>query len=277
MPNLRIIYDNAADRAVLTASSQASSSMSVANLHSDIKAEVLRSVGTTLVLEADWASPEVIAGVAFPFCNPTTASTARVRLYATKGGTLLHDTGSVVLCPARVSNLRGWTQQQLGVNSFAYGGGTYGRVWLPRQTGVRYMKVDIVDTGNPSGYLEFSRLVCGDYWSPLRNADRGVQLAPVDLSKHYRNGGGDLRTDIGTRHRKQSLDFSLLDPVDRDALWDILLGNGKGRPIFYSLYPNGQDAKLEQMHQMYCKLVDIPELQTPFFRKTASAVELEEV
>lgn len=53
MGNLRIIYDNAADRAVLTASSQAGA-LGPTNLQRERKSAVLRSVGTALTIVAIW-------------------------------------------------------------------------------------------------------------------------------------------------------------------------------------------------------------------------------
>lgn len=80
MSNLRIVSDNAIDRAVLTASSSASASMSTSNLKSDRKSAVWRSaLGTTAWLAATWSSLEPISAVALPFCNLSPTATMRVR------------------------------------------------------------------------------------------------------------------------------------------------------------------------------------------------------
>ena len=80
MGNLRIIYDNAADRAALAASSQ-SGALGPANLQRERKSAVLRSVGTALTIVATWPMPEIIGCVALPFCNLTPMATIRVRGY----------------------------------------------------------------------------------------------------------------------------------------------------------------------------------------------------
>lgn len=81
MPNLRIISDNAIDRATMTASSQASTKLSVVNLKSDDeKANVWRSAaGTSARVMAAWTTPELIGGIAL-IGNFSPATTARVRL-----------------------------------------------------------------------------------------------------------------------------------------------------------------------------------------------------
>lgn len=277
MPNLRIIYDNAADRAALVASSTAGA-MTVDRLVTDIKADVWRSTGTAATITATWPTAETIGGVVLPFCNLTALATLRVRGYAELADAVpLFDTGAVDACPAPVLGLWNWGSQPLGSNAFAYGGGTYGRVWIPTPGAVKKLVVDVDDSTNPAGYIEASRLVCGGYWSPLENADYGAPATPVDTSKHYRNDAGDLRTDVGARYRKQSVALSGMSPADRATFWSIVLGNGMPRPIFFSLYPNDQDAKLEQERQIYGKLSTLAALSTPSFQRYASSLDFEEI
>ena len=78
MPNLRIIYDNAADRAALTASTTAGT-LGVANLQNNRKGRPWRATGTTARLGATWGAPERIGGVFLPFCNLSPTATMRVR------------------------------------------------------------------------------------------------------------------------------------------------------------------------------------------------------
>lgn len=79
MTNLRIIYDNAADRATLTASTTAGT-LGVTNLQNNRKGRPWRATGTTARLGATWAAPESIGGVFLPFCNLSPTATMRVRV-----------------------------------------------------------------------------------------------------------------------------------------------------------------------------------------------------
>ena len=79
MTNLRIIYDNAADRATLTASTTAGT-LDVTNLQNNRKGRPWRATGTTGRLGATWAAPERIGGVFLPFCNLSPTATMRVRV-----------------------------------------------------------------------------------------------------------------------------------------------------------------------------------------------------
>jgi len=79
MGSLRIISDNAVDRAALTASSTAGA-LVVANLKTDKKSDVWRATGAAARLTLAWPAPEAIGGVALPFCDLSPAATWRVRV-----------------------------------------------------------------------------------------------------------------------------------------------------------------------------------------------------
>ena len=278
MNNLRIIYDNAADRATITASSEASASLGVVNLKSDTKARVWRSTGTSATLTATWSSSETVAGAFLPFCNLTALATMRLRGFAEVADAApLFDTGAIPACPGQIMGLWEWGGRALGSNAFAYGGGTYGRVWVPVPGAIKELVIDIEDPDNPLGYVEASRLVCGAYWSPEYNASVGASITPVDTSTHFRNAAGDLLTDAGTKHRSQVFDLSTMSASDRAMLWSIVRGNGMPKPMLFSLYPDHEDSALEQAHQMYCKLSSAKAIVTPISLRYNSTIELEEV
>jgi hypothetical protein len=80
MPNLRVISDNAIDRATLTSPSTATN-FSVASLQTQRKSDVWRAaIGTSAQLRATWAAPETLQAVALPSCNLSPTATMRVRV-----------------------------------------------------------------------------------------------------------------------------------------------------------------------------------------------------
>ncbi len=275
---LRVIYDNAADRAATLVASSTAGSLVASNLQTDIKSAVWRSTATTATITATFSAYEMVAGVVLPFCNFTSAATMRVRGYTEiADASPSFDTGAILACP--VANLGMWSWgATMGVNAYAYGGGTYGRIWPTDPHAIKKVVIDIVDSTNPSGYIEVGRLVCGNYWSPEINTEYGSTSVSVqDTSKQFRNDAGDLMSDRGTKHKKQTLSLGAMAAADREQLWNILLGNGMSRPILFSLYPNGSDNQLEQIHQMYCKLAVAPDMHIPYFDRYASSLTLEEV
>nr|WP_314606570.1 hypothetical protein [uncultured Janthinobacterium sp.] len=98
MANLRIIYDNAADRAALTASTTAGT-LGVANLQNNRKGRPWRATGTTARVAATWAAPERIGGVFLPFCNLSPAATMRVRVSNEPAATNLNSYSSDFWAP----------------------------------------------------------------------------------------------------------------------------------------------------------------------------------
>jgi hypothetical protein len=79
MPNLRVITDNAIDRATLTAST-AAAGFPVSNLALQRKSDVWRATGTTARLSASWATPETVQAVALPYANLSPTTVKRVRV-----------------------------------------------------------------------------------------------------------------------------------------------------------------------------------------------------
>ncbi len=277
MSNLRIIPDNAIARASALVASTTAGSLVAANMLTDIKGDVWRSTGTTATLTASWAAGEVIACVALPHTNLTQAATIRVRAYSDAGVTLLYDTGAVPACPAAPIQLQGWAASASGVNAYAFGGGAAARVWFTPVAGVKQLTIDLVDTGNASGYVEASRLVVGRYWSPTYNGDYGATMTHKDASEHVRNDASDLMTTIGTRSREMSLTLSTMRAADRTALVSILRGNGKGNPLFFSLFPESADAEQERDYEMYCKLSDISAMAIQYYDAYSAPLALDEV
>lgn len=276
MSSLRIIYDNAADRATLVASSSAGS-LTVNNLLTDVKSEVWRSTSAVSTITATWPAGELCGAVALPFSSLSSAALMRVRAYTHAADTTpVIDTGFVAACASADFDNMEWGKMPLGVNSYSYGGGTYGVVWFDVVSAEKLV-IDIDDSSNPLGYIEASRIVTGTYWSPLYNADYGAQISLVDTSKQERTDAGDLRTDRGTLHKRLSFDLSMMVAADRNTLWNILRGSGTHSPIYCSLTPESEDAFEEQVFQVYGKLTRSSPIRYQYINQFSSQIELEEV
>jgi hypothetical protein len=79
MPNLRVISDNAIDRATLASPSTAAN-FDPNNLKLARKSDVWRASGIAARLSAAWTAPESIQAVALPFCSLSPTATMRVRV-----------------------------------------------------------------------------------------------------------------------------------------------------------------------------------------------------
>ena len=273
MANLRIVYSNAADRATLTATAGVGT-MVKENLLLDTKSKVWRTASTSATITLIWTTAEIIGAVALPFCNLSPTATIRVRGYTNSGdASPVGDSGTALACPIGSGGWVGAT----GVNTYAYAGGRYATSWFTKRS-VKKIVIDIVDTSNTLGYIEASRVVAGDYWSPTNNVEHGsIQLATADRSKNERTDSGDLRTDRGTMHKRVSLDLSLMPAADRNSVWSIARGNGMFKPVFFSLSPQGTDVDEEQAFCVYGKQTQQNSTVYQFTNQFSTTLELEEI
>jgi len=274
MANIRILADNAAERATITPDSQVGAFVAT-NLVVGKKSFVWRASSTVSSLALVWPSAEVVSCVAM-LCNGSQNTILRVRGYSDSAGTtLVLDTGNVGACPTPSVKLRGFTAAQ-AASAYAYGGGALARAFFTPTT-VRKLVIDLSDSANLQTYIEATCLMVGAYWEALKNADYGANAQPMDTTVNYRTDAGDLLSQQRPRHAKLSVPMNKLDPTDSANLWDIVRANGIGYPLFVSLFPNDTDAALERRHHMICKLVATPVMALPSFRITTATLEFESV
>lgn len=275
---MRILYDNAADRATVTASTTAGT-LAAANLLTDIKSAVWRSTAAPAALTLAWDAPEPCNMVAIPFCNLKSTATLRVRGYTLPGdASPVLDTGALPCCAYAPLGMWAWGVDALGVNAFSYGGGTYARLYFDSMS-VRKMVIDIADPDNTAGYIEAARLVAGYYWEP-ENGGVGVgapQLTPEDTTKLQRSDAGDLRVDAGVKFRRVQLPLEMLTTTERAKVYAMLRGNGMSRSVFVSLFPeNDADPALEQSYQIWGKVSRASGMAIPVFQMYSAPIEIEE-
>lgn len=282
MNNLRIIHDNAADLATLTAASQAAA-LGPANLQVDRKSAVLRAAGTTQTITATWSTQEAIACVALVNTNMTSSARMRVRGYARAGDAVpVLDTGEVFPCPPAPLGRFTWGAQPLGwngyqwggVNTWARGGGMDGVAWFP-VVRVAQLVIDISSPYSDGGYLEISRLVAGNYWSPEHNAEYGARVLLQDTGENYRTSAGDLRAAQGVASEKISIDLAHLTSADRAQLMRILRESGTRRSMLFSLFPEHADVLLEQDHMIYGRISNLEAVATPYYDTYAAPLQIE--
>ena len=282
MTNLRIIHDNTADRATLTASSQAGT-MGPANLQVDRKSAVLRATGLSQSVTATWPTQECIACVALIFTNMTSGARMRVRGYERLDGSApAIDTGWMMPCPeAPLESYPfgelplGWNAYQWGgTNTWARGGGADAVAWFA-PTFVRQLVIEVHCPDLRDGYIEVSRLVAGNYWSPEYNAEYGASVQLQDTTEVYRTAAGTAKTAVGTTSDKLAINLAHLTPPDRARLMRILRECGPVRPLLFSLFPENPDSLLDQDHMLYGRVANLDAVSTPYYETYAAPLQIE--
>lgn len=272
MPNMRIVWDNAASRATITASTQAGA-FTASKLKSPSRSSVWRATGNTATLTLAWPSDENIACVSLPMCNLSPTATVRVRLL-NSASAVLYDSGLVTAASADAAKLIGWTAAQ-AASAYSFGGGNCATLWFAKRA-VRSLTIDIADTNNLQGYVEAVTVVAGDYWSPKLNPAWNPSLSLNDSTKHSRTDAGSLRSDMGFRFRKLNLNLANMVDSDRGDITAILRAVGLFNPMFVSLFPEDTDKRLERDYSMLCKLSQISAITLPNWNSYSAPLELEE-
>lgn len=167
MPNLRIISDNAIDRATLT-SQDTATNFSVASLQAARKSDVWRSVMSTgASLRATWASPESLQAVVLPLCNLSPTATMRVRATGEGQTTNMFADSSAVIAGTTSNGDTGSIDD--------YGVAPDGTTTSAKiSSGTRYLNSYALVVGNTYTYSEFVKSAGGS----------GASL--------YKDGGGTI-------------------------------------------------------------------------------------
>lgn len=254
MANMRIVYNNIADSATSVTASTTSGSLPASNLLTELKGQVHRSTGTSVTYTCTWSANQTVGAVILPCTNLTATATIRVRLYSdTAATTLVSDGGTVTAVPGYNLDSKIWPTSR-DVNSFAYGGGVKAAQWFTsKPTNIRAVKIDLVDTSNPAGYIDCSRLVIGDYWSPTYNVQNGIQFDIIDNSEVSRRDSGDTIVNRSFMYDSLKFDFSLLTDVDKANLTKIIRNVGIHENFFVSLLPGDASVKTEHDSMIYGK------------------------
>jgi hypothetical protein len=278
MANLRIVNDNVADDYLSLTATSSSGTLVPTNLVQDLKSKVWRGTSLTETLTVTWDNTQLISMVALPFCNFSSTSTIRVKLYTNVADTVpALDTGAVLSNPYTIFDELDWGNVPLGVNAYYYGGGTYAVTWFATQS-VKKIEVILDDSSNVNtSFLEASRLVTGTYWSPSINVDYGATLQAIDKSKHYRNESGDLVSNRGISFKKMTMKLSNMSAADRNQFMSKMQANGKFKPFYISLFPESLDAEEEQNYQIYGKLPSLKSIARASFERSKSGITIEEI
>lgn len=246
MPNLRVIYQNLADMATITADSTAGTYVAT-NLQTDLKSQFHRSVGTTVVYTLTWTTPQTVSAVVLPCTNLTATATIAVQLLSSTDNVaysnIVTQTATLAAASTRISEFAAPTG-----NLFAYGAVTKTAHWFDQAyNNVKRVIITLVDTAQANagmpGFIDCSRVICGHYWSPTYNASReGLVLTVSDTSTTSRNDAGDLIAEQGFVHDQLQLNLGVLTDTDRDTLLGITRRRGVSQNILVSVFPENRTA-----------------------------------
>jgi len=264
--NIRFVFNNAADRATITASTT-SGSLVAANLKLDERAAVWRSTANTAqTLLLEWTAAENIGAVCMAWTNLTALATVNVKGYTLAGDYPATPAFNETFSPDSALALGEFV---FGVDPLVESGAQRARVasqvqcWLSAVFSVRKLLITITDATNALAYIEASRLVAGAYITPVRNvAQGGFLIGWAEQSKPQRAESRDLRTESLGRWRKLQINLYRLEAVSRNAVL-AMVANGVGRGVWVSVFPDSTEASTKQVHGFWAALTEGAELSYP--------------
>jgi hypothetical protein len=276
MAKLRIVSRNLVDGDLATVVAS-SAVLPASNLYDPDRTTIWRAAGTSATLTVSVVSGSLwVDTVALMTSNLTSSATWRIQRY--DGATLLADSGSQLACqPVPLGALR-WGRQPLGVNGFAFGLAAQSVYWAPSAARVTQVVITIDDPTNTAGYIEGSRLVVGERWTPSNNFNWGAVLTPDSLTQQRRYESGALRSIKGARFRRLSLSLANMTPDDRAVFSQLQQLVGTDRDFLICAYPeSGADVFKEADYTMLGKFPRASGITSSTFGRFAAPIEVEEV
>jgi hypothetical protein len=246
MANLRIIYNNVADIASISASTTAAG-FSVDNLKSTQKTSVHRSTATSVVYTLTWSTAQSINAVALPATNLVTGATIRVQLYAEIADTeVIADTGVQTACKDRVVNLQGNIVSPTYLD-FGFGGATKTSVWLNNAVSAKKLVITVTN----SAVIDCARIVCGKYWESSRQASNGIGVDFTDSSEVTTTRSGNTYVDRKPILDSINLNLEYISDTDRKELLNIMRSWGSNGLIYLCVFPDNTNPEVTQSYSIY--------------------------
>lgn len=248
MANLRVIYNNLADAAIITASTTASG-FSVDNLKNTQKTSVHRSTGAAVTYTLSWGSPQSINCVALPATNLQAGDTVKIVAYTQIGDTeAIYETDYLQACTGRVTTLYNKTALPTYVD-FGFGGATKTSVWFNKSYTIQQLVITLTST--TVSQIDCARLICGSYWQSTRQVNNGIQLGYEDLSEITTTRSGNTYEDRKPITETMQFDLEYLPDADRKQLQALMRSWGSSALIYYCVFPDNANPELTQSYSIY--------------------------
>jgi hypothetical protein len=248
MANLRILYNNVADSATITASTTASG-FAASNVQNAQKTSVHRSTGGSVVYTLTWTTAQAINGIALPATNLKGNDTILVQLYTESTDvTAVASVASTTACLGRSVLLQSGATST-DYTQFSFGGATKTSVWFSTTYNVK--KVLISLTSIAGSQIDCARIVCGEYWEPGRQVDKGIELGFTDQSEVITTRSGNTYVDRKPIVETMNFQLQYLSDADRTTFMKIMRAWGVGGLIYICVFPDNTNPELTQAYSIY--------------------------
>jgi len=270
MANLRILYNNVADSATITASTTASG-FAASNVQNAQKTSVHRSAGGSATYTLTWTTAQAINGIALPATNLKGSDTILVQLFTESTDvTAVASVASTTACLGRGILLQSGATST-DYTQFSFGGATKTSVWFTSTYSVK--KVQITLTSIDGSQIDCARIICGQYWEPTRQVDKGIELGFTDQSEVITTRSGNTYVDRKPIVETMNFQLQYLGEADRQQFMKIMRSWGSTGLVYVCVFPDNTNPELTQAYSIYGRL-QANALQYQLFNYYSSGVQL---
>ena len=269
---LRILSDNAADRAAISSPTTIAAGLPLDNLKTDIRGQVCRALASSFTITLEWADIEAVGVVVLPLTSLGASSTIRVRAYLNPTDTTpLADSGVNYAAPGVLLENWGFSQP-LNVNAFNDVDLPVVSCFFEDQVACRKLTIELADPA--AAFIDVSRLVVGGYVELDYGAAYGATSAVVDLTKNSRAESGDYISDWGPKAKSLTFDLEWVSAVDRPRVRQLLF-RGIGKNVFVSLLSDNSDPVIARDYMIYGKQAQAGSMAYSFYQNHATQIAIE--
>ena len=284
-PRLALIYEDAAARATLSGGGWAPGSLRLANLQTPYLAETARSNTSDpsdTQFDVDFGVYTTIAGIALGGCQVTSVARYRVRaFYDDASSQIVYDSGLQDFPSTRVDQeLLDWEDPGFWEGrSRDFDDRRKGALLLhipPAPVLARVWRVEIIDPGNPAGFVDVARLIMGRLWQPdLNFTYDGNSLDFQALTDVEESRSGTRFYNARNLRRSFTFGFDALpeEATLRD-IYRIVTASGVHNQVV--VVPDPTDTDNVQRDVFIGTIAVLPSLRRSTFRRVATSFKIDE-
>lgn len=257
---MRILSNNLADSATISASPAMVATLPETNLQTALREQVARWTAVDgQAIAVTWPGSKAVSCVCLYRGNFSATATWRVRVWADGAmTTTAYDSGTVYICPPAPLGSLEWGVDPLSKNLYSDWDYAIAVAWFDPVLAAG-VTIDVYDPENLDGYVQASRLFVGQHFEPAVGVSGGMQLGYRENSQQARTEGGSLRVEAGAIWRTLQVDTREMAEADRLRMIDITRNSGMRNDVFVSVFPGRAD-ELERDYQLQARLAQ----QNPF-------------
>lgn len=278
-----LAWNNLVDGAILSGGAYVPS-LPLNNLKNRVLQRVARSADllpTSTQFDIDLGPDKLWRVLALPNHNFNLDARYRVRASATQTHTSpIHDSGWLDVWPAV------YDETELEWDDLNWWEGTYteaerqGYVWtlihkLATTTDARYVRVEIQDLTNPSGYAQMGRAFVANGWTPTHNMEVGASLGWEDPSEVQEAYGGAEYFNERPRYRVAKFTIQAIEISEAyGKAFEIMRQAGITKEVLIQWNP--ADAKNAIRQSFVGRLRQLSPIEHPYPIQASAAFEIKE-